>query len=141
SIETIVHVIRETEVSSKVKDAMTKNTVTATPGYTVRDACEILVRNHFGEIPVVQEGDVIGMVTYGDLMKYVSGPALRKTHDEAANERINTIMTENVVTIKPDDTLEDAVIIMEKTGYRALPVIDKRLVGLITQRDIVKKIK
>lgn len=141
SIETIVHVIRGTEIRSKVKDAMVKKPVTATPGYTVRDACEILVRNHFGEVPVTQEGEIVGMITYADLMKYVSGPALRKTHGEAAGDRISSIMTENVVTIKPDDTLEDAVKIMEKTGYRALPVYDGKLVGLITQRDIVKKIK
>jgi CBS domain-containing protein len=50
-------------------------------------------------------------------------------------------MTGSAVMVKPDDSLEDAIGIMEKTGYRALPVYDGSLVGLITQRDIVKKIK
>ncbi|MEM0372362.1 MAG: CBS domain-containing protein [archaeon] len=140
-IETVVHALRGAEISAKVKDVMIKNPVTATPGYTVKDACEILVRNHFGELPVVQEGELAGIITYADLMKYISGPALKKTHEQATSERISVIMTMDVVTADPEEKLESAIKKMEETGYRALPVVDKTLVGIITQRDIVRKIK
>ncbi len=51
--------------------------------------------------------------------------------------RVSDIMTPNPATIKPDDTLQDAITLMESCGSRHLPVIDDdgKLVGIISDRD------
>ncbi len=53
------------------------------------------------------------------------------------NERISTIMTKDVITIGPDSSLQEVVDIISKNKFHHLPVVlDKKLVGMITTRDL-----
>jgi len=55
---------------SSVKEAMTRNLVTLKKDSTVRDATEILAKNHFHSLPVVEDSKLVGLVTTTDLLQY-----------------------------------------------------------------------
>jgi len=56
--------------------------------------------------------------------------------------RVRDVMTVNPVTVKPDDTVWDAVVKMDQLGIGALPVVDEegRLVGIFTERDLLRRV-
>jgi len=141
SDKTLLKIIKNIDFRAKVKQAMKSSVVTATPGYTIRDVCEIMVRNKFSEVPVVQEDDIVGIITATDLLNYFATNALKMDYDEALNERIANIMTTNVKSIRPEESLEKAVLSMIDNDYRALPVFDTKIRGIISQKDVVRFIK
>ena len=53
--------------TSRIKDVMTKNVITAEPGMDVGTAADIMSKNKIRRLPVVQDGSVIGMIAIGDL--------------------------------------------------------------------------
>jgi CBS domain-containing protein len=53
------------------------------------------------------------------------------------NQRLSAIMTKNVITIGPDDTLETVINIISKNRFHHLPVVsNNKLLGMITTRDL-----
>jgi len=56
--------------------------------------------------------------------------------------KVKDVMTANPVTVKPDDTVWDAVVKMDQLGIGALPVVDDegRLVGIFTERDLLRRV-
>lgn len=80
-------------------------------------------------VPVLKDGKLVGIVTRKDLLRKI---------DE---NQLALLMTPNPVTVNVDDSVEKVVKIFSKTPFRRLPVLDgEKLVGIITVRDIVKKI-
>lgn len=142
----LINLISSAEGKKKVKDTMTKDPVTAGPGYKVSDASRVMVKNNFNRLPVISKHELKGMVTYIDLLEYFSEEMFEITPTTMEHEVfkviIENIMTEDLVTVSPDDTLHDASKKMKETGHGGLPVTeDNSLKGIITRRDIIKVIK
>ncbi len=97
----------------------------------VRDAKESMREHSIGGIPIVDEdGKLLGIVTNRDLR-----------FEKNLNRPISEVMTsENLVTVSEGTSLDDAEDILQENKIEKLPVInkDKKLVGLITFRDITK---
>lgn len=55
---------------SSIKETMTKDLVTLTSQASVRDATEILAKNHFHSLPILENGELAGIVTSTDLLRY-----------------------------------------------------------------------
>ncbi|MFN3384276.1 MAG: CBS domain-containing protein [Archaeoglobaceae archaeon] len=80
-------------------------------------------------VPVLKDGKLVGIVTRKDLLRKI---------DE---DQLALLMTPNPVTVNVDDSIEKVAKILSTTPFRRLPVLDgEKLVGIITVRDIVKKI-
>lgn len=64
----------------RVKDTMTWNPVTATPGMPVTQAAAMMLERHIGSLPVVDKGRLVGIVTDRDAVKALAAqvPALRR---------------------------------------------------------------
>jgi len=115
-----------------VKDVMNKNVVVAKSGVTVREASKVMSKYKIGSLVVLKENDIIGIITEGDIMESVAGD---KDPDSTI---IENIMSEKVLTVDPEDTIEDAADKMVQNKIKKLPVVeDGKLKGIITASDIV----
>jgi len=119
---------------------MTKDPIAVRPEDTLGQAGDLLKRNRIHHLPVTVAGDLVGIVTGSDLRNF----ALEETTVDpdggivVAARTVGEIMTRDVVTASPQDTLEDALLLLHRRRFGALPVVEgKRLVGIITKADIL----
>jgi IMP dehydrogenase len=114
------------------ESGMIVDPVTLKEGATVRDARGLMKRHKIGGIPIVEEDDtLIGIVTNRDLR-----------FEHFVDKPLNTIMTrENLITAREGTTLKEAEQILQEHKVEKLPIVDgdMKLVGLITFKDIEKK--
>lgn len=116
----------------KVSEVMKKPAATVQPTTKVVDAVKIMHKEGIGSIVVVSpEGKVLGIFTERDLVKIV---AQEKPLDVVVGE----VMTKDPVTVKEDDALQKAVILMTERKIRHLPVVDEegKIKGMLSVRDI-----
>jgi acetoin utilization protein AcuB len=109
---------------------MTHNPVVIGPDEFLAVAEEQMHRRSFRRLPVVSNGKLVGIVTDGNLRQHLG--YLGKT-------KVNAAMTENVVTVTPNDTIEKAAHLMLERKIGGLPVVEgDHLVGIITYSDILE---
>ena len=116
----------------KVKDVMINNVVTVKPEDTLQDVHELMLHAHHMGFPVVDErGDLIGMITFSELMK---------VHKRLwPKVKVKDVMSKSLIKISPEDTVHRAVELMLKCGVGRLPVVeDGKLVGILTKTDVIK---
>jgi acetoin utilization protein AcuB len=119
---------------------MTREVITVSPKDSVRDANRILQENRIHHLPVVEAGEIVGIVSDTDSRKWV----LREEHVNESGRvsrrtgTVGEIMTRDVITVNPWDTIEDALLILHGKRFGALPVVEgRKLVGIITKADIL----
>lgn len=120
----------------KVSDVMNPMAFTCRPGNTLNDAARIFWEHDCGCVPVVDDdGKAIGMLTDRDvcLTAYFQGAALRDMLVEGC-------MAREVVSVRPQDALEDALELMRAHRIRRLPVIDgeSRPIGMLALGDVAR---
>ena len=104
------------------------------PGSTVREAAELLSEKRIGCVPIIENGQVIGIVSERDVVRCVgqSGAAV-------LGEPVSTVMTSPAVTIEPGLPVMSALSLMTRRRIRHLPVIDGgKMVGFVSIGDLVK---
>ena len=113
----------------RVKDVMTKNVIYVELPSTRDKVLEILKKHKVSAAPVLKNGKLVGIVTIKDLLRKVE------------EDQLALLMTENPVTVKPNDSIKKVVEIFLKNPFRRLPVVENgKLVGFLTVRDLIKKI-
>ena len=117
-----------------VQEAMTSNPTAITPDTTVQEAARLMKSEDVGALPVVENGRLTCVVTDRDLA--IRGVAEGLTVDTPVSE----LASKNVVTIDPQQSLEDAARLMAEHQVRRLPVVeeDGRLVGVLAQADVAQ---
>lgn len=106
------------------------------PDTTVLDALHLMAEKNIGAVPVMVEDQVVGIFSERDYARKVilKGRA-------AKNTPVKEIMTERVVFVRPDQTVEECMALMTDKRIRHLPVMkDGRLAGIISIGDVVKAI-
>lgn len=126
-----------------VKDVMSASVVTVTPEQTLREAGELLRSKHIRQLPVVEDGRLIGIITDRDLkraMPSVLSGIDREEYDRILDDtRVAQFMTREPMTLTPDTPLKAAVRIFITQKIGALPIVDNtRLVGIVTQIDALR---
>jgi len=119
-----------------VESIMSKPPIVVHKDNTAQDAAKLMFNNRIGSVLVVDDdGKLIGIVTERDLVYLVS---LGKSH-LASEYPVWQLMTENPVTAKPTDTIEEALARMKEINVRHLPVVDEdgRPIGVLSIRDII----
>lgn len=127
----------------KVSDVMTKNPLTVAPSDTIGQADELMYENKIRQLPVVEENELVGIITDRDIRSFLSAP-LQATPEErelAVNTKIRRIMTTKPVTLSPDDDLRDAVELLIEEKMGGIPVVDdlEGLVGIVTYVDVLRQ--
>lgn len=127
-----------------VRDWMTREVIDVSPETTVLEAGRLMVDRTIRRLPVVEGGQLVGIITYGDVRGARASTSasldIWKLGHLLSRLTIREIMTPNPVTISPDETIGTAAQLMLKYMIGGLPVIDHQgqLVGIITESDIFR---
>jgi CBS domain-containing protein len=106
---------------------------TISPQATVFEAIQLLERKNIGALPVVEGGKLLGIFSERDYARKVALEG-KNSHDT----KVRDILTANVATITPHETIEDAMRIMTDKHIRHLPVMEGDcMVGFISIGDMV----
>ena len=109
---------------------MSRNPVTVAPEDYLAAAQGKMEAGRFRRLPVIKDGTLIGIVTNRDLREHTG--FLERT-------KVNAAMSEKLVTVSPQSTLEQAAQLLLEHKIGGLPVVEnKRLVGIITTGDILQ---
>jgi CIC family chloride channel protein len=116
-----------------VKDAMTKKLITITPNSPLSEVAEIMAKNTIKGMPVLDDnGRLVGMVTLTDV--------LQVHFDQRATTKVSSVMTKELITTIPDESLYVAFDKMTSNQIGRLPVIEPgdslKLIGIITREDV-----
>lgn len=115
---------------------------TIAPGELVDDAFKLMQRNSIRHLLVVENDELVGVVTDRDLRRpdFEDGDVLNVTELYRVGEKLKVrdVMTEEVITATPDDHTADAARIMVENKFNCLPVLDEdRVVGILTSSDLL----
>jgi CBS domain-containing protein len=119
-----------------IRDVMTSNPCTIDAEKSVAYAAKMLRDEDVGLAPIVEGGKLIGMLTDRDI-------AIRVVAEEKdpGQVKVRDVASKQVVTIDPQQDLDEALRIMAKHQVRRLPVVeeDGQLVGVVAQADIARE--
>lgn len=119
----------------KVKDIMTDNPETAGPGTYIADVAKMMRDLNVGIVPVVREGELLGVITDRDITVRVTAAGLLPFEVTAQD-----FISPNAVTVSPDDDVETALKLMSEHQVRRLLVTeDNKLVGIVSIGDVATK--
>jgi acetoin utilization protein AcuB len=109
----------------------------------LRTVEERMATKHLRHLPVLEQGEVVGLVTQRDLFKAAQSSAMG--YGEKAQQaylqsvRVKEIMTYPVITITPDISVAAAADMMITKGIGCLPVVDdQKLIGMVTKTDLLR---
>ena len=117
-----------------VQEAMTSNPTAITPDTTASEAAKLMKTEDVGALPVVEDGRLTCVITDRDL----AIRALAEGRD--GQTAVREIASPDVVTIDPQQSLEEAARLMAEHQVRRLPVVeeDGKLVGMLAQADLAQ---
>jgi CBS domain-containing protein len=142
-----------------VRDIMTPEPVTVSSAMTVTAAARLMVDGHIGALPVVDDGELTGLVTEGDLIMkdirleyptYIhlldgfimyppSTSRFERELKKAVAATVGDVMTAEPFTVQADASVEDVATLLVDRDVSRLPVLDgDELVGIVTKSDVLR---
>jgi len=122
-----------------VKDILSKSkaaTVEISPSDTVYRALQLMAENNVGAVMICDGEHMLGIFTERDYCRKII-----LMGRSSLNTPIQDIMTKKMITVKPDQTLEECMEQMTKYHIRHLPVQDgEKLTGIVSMRDVMEAI-
>jgi CBS domain-containing protein len=119
-----------------VRDVMTTNVVYLPSETTLGEAARTMQEKDIGDVVVADGTNLAGLVTDRDIV--VRGVAERRDPD---NTTLREIMTEELVTVRPDDSIQQAALLMRDRAIRRVLVLDDSgLVGIVSIGDLAARI-
>jgi len=122
-------------LNEEVRRVMTKNPITVNSHDSLQEVTKVMTQNKLQQLPVVDEGKLVGLVTAFDLWKNQNDP--NYNHEK----EVRGIMTTNVLTIMPKDKLGTAAELFMDKRFKTLPVVNLHndLKGVITAFDVIRE--
>ena len=138
-----------------VQDYMTTKVFTTTPGTPLEGACKIMVRNSLRRIPIVGgEADIakaskklLGILTSTDVVRFINDKKLftqlnSNLASEVLETKISGIMAEDPIVVEPTMTIGDLCALFKEENIGGVPVVkDNKIIGIITERDILNAVR
>ena len=125
--------VHQVQAVKKADEIVIKDVITVSPDDTIGEAINVMETYSISGLPVVDNEDkVVGIITHRDVKAI-----------ENKTKKVKEVMTKNVVCAKEDVEEEEALELMYANRVERLPIVDdeKRLIGIITLRDILKRRK
>lgn len=116
----------------RCSEIMTRDVQTASRETSLRDAALMMRDGDMGSIPVVDGGKLVGIVTDRDMVVRVLAEG------KGADTSVSEAMTSDLVTVKPDDYVFEAIRLMGEWQVRRIPVVgdNGELAGIIAIADV-----
>jgi len=114
------------------KDIMLIDIIVSSPNDLVAAAKLKMVRANIGAVPVVENKNLVGLITHRDILLAGS---------EAMGLKVEDLMSKDLATVNEKTSIEEISKLMADTGFQRIPVVDGDvLVGLITQSCIIRAV-
>lgn len=132
-----------------VADAMSASVITVSPQTPLKDAAALLARHRVSGLPVLEEEEIVGVVSEADIVARSTGsPEPRgllealfgsRPEAEVGATHVKEAMSSPAITIAPGRPVAEAARVMVERRVNRLPVVDdSRLVGIVTRADLVR---
>ncbi len=104
------------------------------PDASVFEAVQLMADKRVGALMVVDRNELIGVISERDYAREIV------LKDRVSRDTlVSTIMTQRVLYVRPEQTLDECMALMTERHLRHLPVLDNgRLIGVVSMRDVVK---
>jgi acetoin utilization protein AcuB len=133
----------------KINDWMTRTVLTVKPLDPITRARQIMVESRVNQLPVMKNKRIVGIVTDRDLRDafpsaFLSAwtsarPARKEQTLDPKDVTVEMVMTADVVTLGPEETLSTAADTMRRERIGAIPIVaGENLLGIITRADILR---
>lgn len=126
-----------------VSQIMTKNVVTLSTKDDLVTAEELFKSNRIRHIPVTSGNEVLGILSYTDLMRISFADAI-DDHEQHVDTMvynmftIEQVMVKDVICVSPEATIHEVAAFLAQKEFHALPVVeDDKLVGIVTTTDLI----
>jgi CBS domain-containing protein len=121
-------------MSTSIKEVMSSDVRTCEPDATVVDVAKVMAKEDVGPIPVVEGGRLVGLVTDRDLVVRVLAEG-----KDPKTTKVGEIASRDLVTVSPDEDLDQALKLLAQHQVRRLPVVEgDRVVGIVAQADVAR---
>ena len=119
-------------INEPVKEIMTRDAISITPKYSIRESVDLMTENGIGSLPIVDKEDkLVGIVTERDFALALAG--------SLTTETVGDIMIKDVITTTPGTPIESCSKIMVRNNLRRIPVVEEgKLIGIVTSTDILR---
>lgn len=125
-----------------VKNRMNTNVITISGNVSISKAFKLMMEYGYSQLPVVEDGKLIGLVTEKVLTEVSPSKATSLSVYELnyllSKTKVQDIMLTDVYTVSPDMLIEEAAILLRSKDIGSLPVVSENneLVGILTRTDI-----
>lgn len=121
-------------MNEEVRTIMSTRVTTAGPNETVGNVLETMERKRLQQLPVVEAGKLVGLITTYDLWQYC------RENPDCTNSLVRDVMTQHVVKLAPKDKVGTAAELFMDRRFKTLPVVNLRdeLKGVVTAFDVIK---
>jgi CBS domain-containing protein len=111
---------------------MTRDPVTVSPDTSVQEAARLLIEHNIRRLPVVDGGDLVGLLSVADLIHAIAQVRIK--------EEIKDRYVSQTYALWEETPLPLVARIMEISGFEAIPILDaeSRLQGIISERDLIR---
>ncbi len=129
-----------------VAEIMTTEVMTASMDHTLGQLRKVFELNHFHHIPIVEDDRLVGIISDRDVLKNLSphvDAVCANNHDLITlKKKAHQVMIRKVVTISPEDTIEEAAAAMLEKNISCLPVLERSgaIVGIVTKTDLLESL-
>jgi CBS domain-containing protein len=121
-------------MGTSIKEVMTSDVRACEPNATAVEAAKLMAKKDVGPIPVVEDGRLVGLVTDRDIVVRVIAEGR-----DPNTTTVGEIASRDLVTVSPDEDLDEGLKLLAEYQVRRLPVVDgNRLVGIVAQADIAR---
>jgi CBS domain-containing protein len=111
---------------------------TIAAGAPVRDAADLMSKPHTDLVVVCdQDGGMVGVLTKTDIVAQI-----RHCAGSGCTARVDTVMTRDVISCRPDQSLHDIWLLMKARGLQRIPIVDQggKPIGIIYARDALQNL-
>jgi CBS domain-containing protein len=121
----------------QIKELMTVRPRTVKAGDTIVEAAKLMRGEDTGIAPIVDGDRLVGVVTDRDIAVRVVAEGR-----DPQSTKVEEIASQNLVTVDPQQDLDEALRLMAQHQVRRLPVVeeDGRLVGIVAQADVARHV-
>lgn len=127
-----------------IQDWMAKDVMTVDENTSLMRATRIMKENSIRRLPVVSHGKLIGIITDRDVKdaspSKTTSLDIHELYYLLSEMKVKDVMTANPLTLKGDETLEKAAVVMLQSKISGLPVVDGsgHLIGLLSETDVLR---
>ncbi len=145
----ILRYIVEQEIGEQpISNYMSSSPLFVSPNDNIGKVIKIFREENISRLPVVKDGEIVGIITVGDVLDRVLHPEEKPEYGEFIAEKkrylkipVKGIMTEEPVIMSPDAKVKDVIEEMLENGFGGMIIGEgKKLVGIVTKKDLLEPI-